>query len=126
VDIRISHAELKAELLAALGSIWIRRYPGTILSLEHLTLRWDSGARLEQGQYGTGREFIRAHFVGLNGKGTRTSNPSKKALLVHVQVDHAVVLAAEDQLEAQEMAAQQYQGYEVGPPGGRRTKVSRI
>ena len=89
--------------------------------LDYLTLRWadrdKAGLRLDVGNIGRG--FISTHFMG--NKGTRTPN-SKKTLTVHVQVDHAVVLAAEDQLEEEELAAQQYQEFQLGS----RTKVRHM
>lgn len=115
MDIHISHAELKAELLTALGPIWTRKYPGTILCLEHLTLRSETGARLLEAANNTGRDIISRHFAGTKG-----ARGSKKVLVIHVEVDRAIVFVAEEQLEEQDLAAQQY--HELGG----RTKVRRI
>ena len=117
MDTHISHAELKAELLSALRPIWKRKYPGPInLCLEHLTLRWETGARLEV-MKNTGRDFIMVHFMG--NKGARGAKKSQ-VLMVHVEVDRAIVFAAEEQLEEQDLDAQQYLGF------GERTKVRQI
>lgn len=104
VHIELSYQELRAELWKRVEEFWMKKYPQTQLTSEHIVLAWDNHARLDEGDKGVDRGFISNAFFNNKGKkGLTAIDPHKSAVLILVEVPYATVEEAEEREEEEEV-----------------------
>jgi hypothetical protein len=104
VFIDLSYQELLEELWKRLEEFWLRKFPETKLTSEHVVLTWDNRVWLDENKLGIGPGFIRGLFFNKGKKGFATMiDPHKAAITIHVKVPCAIVEEAEQCQEDEEI-----------------------
>ena len=97
----MSFIELKEAAWECARGLWVKHYPMTLLLPTDITLRWQHGQQFDlEGMY-IGRDFLLNELRGEEGgkkKGTQ-SVKNQKPLVVNVQVESSLLLAAQQEEE---------------------------